>query len=252
MMLNLVSNMIFQEKMLEKLRTASNIVVVTGSGISSESGIPTFRGEDGLWKNYRAEELATPGAFNSNPELVWEWYDWRRQLIGKVEPNSGHEIIARMEDYYQEFLLITQNVDGLHRNAGSNNVVEIHGNIWRVRCTEEGTITYLEENPISKLPPVCQCGALLRPDVVWFGESLPIEGLVIAENSIRECDILLVVGTSGHVYPVASCPMAAKAAGAMVVEINIEKTPISLVANFTLLGKAGDILPELWNRNPKE
>ena len=238
--------MIFQEEMLERLRTASNVVVVTGSGISSESGIPTFRGADGLWKTFRAEELATPEAFYANPGLVWEWYDWRRQLIGEAKPNPGHEIIAKMEDYYQELLLITQNVDGLHRKAGSNNMVEIHGNIWRVRCTGEETITYLEENPIGKLPPICECGALLRPDVVWFGESLPIEGLIKAEKAIRECDILLVIGTSGYVYPVASFPMAAQAAGAMVVEINIERTPISQIADFTLLGKAGDVLPELW------
>jgi len=236
----------FQEEMLEKLRSASKVVVVTGSGISAESGVPTFRGADGLWKKYRAEELATPRAFNADPKLVWEWYDWRRQLIGKVQPNSGHEIIAKMEDKYPDFLLITQNVDGLHRKAGSNNVVEIHGNIWRVRCTGEGTITYLEENPIGQLPPLCECGAMLRPDVVWFGESLPLEGLISAEKAIQECDILLVVGTSGHVYPVAAFPMAAKSAGAMVVEINIEKTPISQVADFTLLGKAGDVLPELW------
>lgn len=241
----------FQEEMLEKLRTATSVIVVTGSGISSESGIPTFRGADGLWKKYRAEELATPRAFNANPELVWEWYDWRRQLIGKAEPNPGHEIIAKMEDKFQNFLLITQNVDGLHRKAGSNNVVEIHGNIWRVRCTDEGTITYLEENPIEKIPPICQCGAMLRPDVVWFGESLPIEGLIRAENAIRECDILLVIGTSGYVYPVASFPMAAKAAGAMVVEINIERTPISQVADFTLLGKAGDVLTAIIQRNEK-
>ena len=237
--------MIFQEEMLEKLRSASKVVVVTGSGISAESGIPTFRGADGLWKKYRAEELATPQAFNADPKLVWEWYDWRRQLIGKAEPNPGHEIIAKMEKKYQEFLLVTQNVDGLHRKAGSNNMVEIHGNIWRVRCTKEGTISYLEENPISKIPPLCQCGALLRPDVVWFGESLPIEGLVKVEKALRECEILLVAGTSGYVYPVASFPMAAKAAGAMVVEINIEKTPISQIADYTLLGKAGDVLPEL-------
>jgi len=237
----------FDPKLIATLRQASNIVIVTGSGISAESGIPTFRGEDGLWKKYRAEELATPEAFYSNPALVWEWYDWRRQLIGKAEPNSGHEIIAEMEDHYDELLLITQNVDGLHRKAGSRNVVEIHGNIWRVRCTGGCETIYLEENPIGQLPPKCNCGAMLRPDVVWFGESLPVEGLVRAEKAIQECDILIVIGTSGYVYPVASFPMVAQAAGAMVVEINIERTPISQIADFTLLGKAGDVLPELWD-----
>ena len=151
-------------KLIAALRQATNIVIVTGSGISAESGIPTFRGEDGLWKKYRAEELATPEAFYSNPELVWEWYDWRRQLIGKAEPNPGHEVIAKMEEHYSNFLLITQNVDGLHRKAGSHNVVEIHGNIWRVRCTDEGKIFYLEANPIGQLPPICDCGCMLRPE----------------------------------------------------------------------------------------
>ncbi|MCK5039316.1 MAG: NAD-dependent deacylase [Thermoplasmata archaeon] len=237
----------FEPKLIATLQQATRIVIVTGSGISAESGIPTFRGEDGLWKKYRAEELATPEAFYSNPELVWEWYDWRRQLIGKAEPNPGHDVIAMMEGEYPEFLLITQNVDGLHRKAGSRNVVEIHGNIWRARCTGGCETSYLEENPITQLPPKCNCGAMLRPDIVWFGESLPIEGLLRAEKAIQECDVLIVIGTSGYVYPVASFPMIAQAAGAMVVEINIERTPISQIADFTLLGKAGDVLPALWN-----
>ncbi len=253
----------FDPKLINTLRLATNVVVVTGSGISAESGIPTFRGEDGLWKKYRAEELATPGAFFANPKLVWEWYDWRRQLIGKANPNPGHEVIAKIEEHYDEFLLITQNVDGLHGKAGSgqDNMVEIHGNIWRVRCTGEGNthdetthgevIAYLEENPISQLPPICECGAMLRPDVVWFGESLPVEGLIRAEKAIQECDVLIVIGTSGQVYPVASFPMIAQAAGAIVMEVNIEKTPISRIADFSLTGKAGDVLPELWDNMNK-
>ncbi|MCK4757615.1 MAG: NAD-dependent deacylase [Thermoplasmata archaeon] len=238
----------FDVELIEKLRQASKVVVVTGSGISAESGIPTFRGEDGLWKKYRAEELATPQAFFANPELVWEWYDWRRQLIGKAGPNPGHQIIASMEDYYDDFLLITQNVDGLHGKAGSHNMVEIHGNIWKVKCTEENTEKFLDENPIGQLPPKCECGALLRPAVVWFGESLPVDGLVRADKAIKECDILITVGTSGYVYPVASFPMIAQASRALVIEINLEKTPISQIADYTLLGKSGDVLPALWHK----
>ena len=236
----------FQGEMVEKFKTARNVLVVTGSGISAESGVPTFRGEDGLWKRYRAEDLATPYAFDSDPKLVWEWYDWRRQIIGKALPNPAHVTLVEMEEHYPQFLLVTQNVDGLHRRAGSRNMVEIHGNIWRTRCMAEGNVSTLEENPLTKIPPLCSCGALLRPDVVWFGESLPIEGLARAEDACRECDILLVVGTSGYVYPVASFPRVAKSAGATVVEVNVENTPISNCSDYTLLGKASDVLPELW------
>lgn len=240
--------MIFDNEMIEKLRGAERVVVVTGSGISAESGIPTFRGKDGLWKKYRAEELATPHAFFSDPQLVWEWYDWRRGIIGQAEPNPGHTTIAGMERHYDDFLLITQNVDGLHGKAGSRKIVEIHGNIWKARCTNEMTERFLEENPLSQLPPRCECGALLRPAVVWFGESLPVNGILKAEKAIKSCDVLMAVGTSGYVYPVASFPMAAQVAGATVIEINIEETPISQIADYTLLGKAGDILPLLWKK----
>ena len=222
--------------MLDKLRTAKSVIVTTGSGISAESGIPTFRGADGLWKKYQAEELATPNAFNANPELVWEWYDWRRQLIGKAEPNPGHEIIAKMEKHYQEFLLITQNVDGLHRKAGSNNMVEIHGNIWRVRCTSEGTITYLEENPIGKLPPICECGALLRPDVVWFGEMPYRMEEIIALTD--DCDLFVAIGTSGAVYPAAGFVADARDRGARTLEINLEPSENASLFDESLLGQA--------------
>ena len=229
----------------QKLRKARRVVVITGAGISAESGVPTFRGKDGLWKNYRAEELATPWAFERDPELVWRWYDWRRGLIAKAKPNTGHLTIAKMETIYPEFTLITQNVDGLHRKAGSRNVIEIHGNLWRVRCTEEGKTFYLEDVPLQEIPPRCSCGALVRPDVVWFGESLDPHLIQKSHQALTACDLLFVIGTSGVVQPVAGFPAIAKQAGATLIEINLDTTPISALADVTLKGKSGVILPSL-------
>jgi NAD-dependent deacetylase len=157
----------------EALARARRVVALTGSGISAESGIPTFRGENGLWRRYRAEDLATPEAFARDPVLVWEWYDWRRSLIAPAEPNAGHRVLARWETLFDSFAVITQNVDGLHGKAGSREVVELHGNIWKTRCTREGTVREARETPLPHLPPVCpDCGALARPHIVWFGEAL--------------------------------------------------------------------------------
>jgi NAD-dependent deacetylase len=228
------------------LRNAKRVVAITGAGISAESGVPTFRGEDGLWKNYRAEELATPWAFKKDPALVWQWYGWRRGIIAKAEPNPGHETIAKMEKFYPEFTLITQNVDGLHRKAGSENVIEIHGNLWRVRCTEEGKTFYLNDVPLKGIPPRCSCGALVRPDVVWFGESLDPQLISKAHAALTSCDLLFVIGTSGLVQPVAGFPSIAKQAGAFIIEINLDTTPISALANVTLRGKSGEILSTLF------
>ena len=233
--------------LVKLLRDAGSVVVLTGSGISAESGVPTFRGKEGLWKEFRAEDLATPQAFRSNPKLVWEWYDWRRGIIAKAEPNPGHLTIAEMEKYYPEFLLITQNVDGLHVKAGSKKLVEIHGNIWRVRCTEEGTESYLYDTPLETMPPRCRCGALLRPAVVWFGESMPTEPMNLALEHISGCDLLLSIGTSGMVHPVASFPMMAKSGGARIIEINPEHTPLTSIADHSLRERAGDALPGLWD-----
>ncbi len=229
-----------------RIQNAKHVVVITGAGISAESGIPTFRGEDGLWKNYRAEELATPWAFEKNPELVWKWYDWRRGIIAKAAPNPGHIIIAEMEQFYPNFTLITQNVDGLHRKAGCKNVIEIHGNLWRVRCIREGKTFYLEEVPLHEIPPHCSCGALVRPDVVWFGESLDPTLIRKSQKALTTCDLLFVIGTSGIVQPVASFPSIAKQSGAFIIEINLEPTPISAIANISLRGKSGEILPALF------
>ncbi len=230
--------------LIEVLQDANRVAILTGAGISAESGIPTFRGEEGLWKKYRPEELATPAAFSQDPKLVWEWYDWRRGIIGQKEPNPGHKVIARWEETFPTFSLITQNIDGLHQKAGSKNIWELHGNIWKLRCTEEGTITENYDTPLKEIPPLCpNCGALLRPHVVWFGESL---SPTILQKSIQlssECDVMFVIGTSAVVQPAASLPFEASEAGAKIVEINPDPTPLSLYADFSIRGKSGEILP---------
>jgi NAD-dependent deacetylase len=233
------------ERAAERLTDTKYLVVITGAGISNESGIPTFRGNDGLWQNYRAEELATPWAFEQDPETVWKWYDWRRGIIGRTEPNPGHLAIKGFEDRFENFLLITQNVDGLHGRTGIKKMVEIHGNLWRVRCMREGATSMLMDVPLVSIPPRCQCGALLRPDVVWFGESIPGEALEQSFRALEMCDTLIVAGTSGAVYPVASFPETVKSNGGFVIEINTEATPISAIADVSLYGKSGVILPTL-------
>ena len=241
--------------LIEVLQEASRVAILTGAGISAESGIPTFRGEEGLWKKYRPEELATPTAFSQDPKLVWEWYDWRRGIIGQKEPNPGHKVIARWEETFPTVSLITQNIDGLHQKAGSKNIWELHGNIWKLRCTEEGTITENYNTPLKEIPPLCpNCGALLRPHVVWFGESL---SPTILQKSIQlssECDVMFVIGTSAVVQPAASLPFEASEAGAKIVEINLDPTSLSLYADFSIRGKSGEILPlidEELKKTPK-
>ena len=223
------------------------IIAFTGAGISAESGIPTFRGKDGLWKKFRAEDLATPEAFFRDPKLVWEWYDWRRQLIAKAEPNEGHKILARMEEEFPDFYVITQNVDGLHQRAGSKKVIELHGNIWKVRCVECGYETYDYRAPLPEIPPKCErCGGLLRPGVVWFGESLPVDALEKAFRLSEEADIFIVIGTSGVVYPAAQLPYVAKEHGAEVIEVNPDETPISRIADKIYREKASTGLKKVY------
>lgn len=236
----------------EVILQARSVVVLTGAGVSAESGIPTFRGPEGLWRSFSPEELATPSAFAQNPILVWEWYDWRRQIIASREPNPAHCAIAKLETYYPEFLLITQNIDGLHQRAGSQKIMELHGNIWRIRCMAEGIISENREVPLCSIPPRCACSALLRPDVVWFGESLPPAALSQAVTAVENCELLLVVGTSAIVQPAASLPLIAKKHGAYIIEINSEKTPISSLVDESLLGKAGEILPTLVDNLPRK
>lgn len=228
---------------LEK-ETPLKILALTGSGISKGSGIPTFRGKDGLWKNYNAMDLATPQAFKKDPELVWEWYTWRMNLILEKEPNAAHYALAKLQKHGLLAKLITQNVDSLHNRAGTSEPIEIHGNIFRAKCTSCDYKTTVKKPP--QKPPVCpNCNSLLRPDVVWFGESLESKTIRESYNLLtNECDVLLVVGTSGIVYPVADFPAIAKSNGALVIEFNIEPTPISRVADLTILGKSEETLPE--------
>lgn len=237
--------MAIPDSVIQKVAGAKYLAVLTGAGISAESGVPTFRGKDGLWKNFRAEDLATPEAFERDPKLVWEWYDWRRGIIGDVSPNPGHEAIARLEKIFPQFQLVTQNVDGLHEKAGSRKIEELHGNIWKMRCLKEKTVVSNREVPLKQIPPYCGCGSLMRPHIVWFGESLFPGTLEVAFQTAEECDCMLVVGTSAVVQPAASLPLGAKRAGAYVVEINPERTPISDAVDATLLGKSGEVLPEL-------
>ncbi len=235
----------FPPGLVGALREARRVVALTGAGISAESGVPTFRdAQAGLWARYDPRELATPEAFEHDPELVWKWYAWRRGLVERARPNAGHAALAELERAAPVFSLVTQNVDGLHREAGSENVVELHGNIRRSRCPAEGLT--VEPDEAGHAPPPCpNCGSPLRPDVVWFGEALPAAEIEAASGAARSCDLFLSVGTSGLVYPAAALPYEALENGATVVEINPERTPLSAHAGFSLRGKAGEVLPPL-------
>jgi NAD-dependent deacetylase len=237
------------EEMRIRLARSRAVTVLTGSGISADSGVPTFRGADGLWNTYRAEDLATPEAFARDPHLVWEWYNWRRELIATKRPNAAHDALValerRLESQTGRFRLITQNVDGLHRAAGSRRVTEIHGNIWRVRCTGCGDIADNHEIPIQILPECTRCHAVLRPHIVWFGEALAEEDLRETYEALESCEVFLVIGTSGMVYPAASFAAVAKAAGAYVVELNLETTPSTHVVDCSFQGRAKDLVPAL-------
>ncbi|MBI5282017.1 MAG: NAD-dependent deacylase [Candidatus Solibacter usitatus] len=247
------------------LREARSVTVLTGAGISAESGVPTFRAPTGraptgraptgregvppLWNNFRAEDLATPEAFHRDPKLVWQWYDWRRGLIAACKPNLGHFALSALEDQKEarklDFTLITQNVDGLHNRAGSRRILKIHGDIWWVQCLACHKVTSDFRVPIPALPPHCPCGGMLRPAIVWFGESLPLETWNQAETAAQSCDLFLVAGTSAVVYPAAGLAPLAQRHGARVIEINMEETPLSGAADISLRGHSGEILPAL-------
>ena len=236
----------FDAELIAAVRNARFIAALTGAGISAESGLATFRGaETGLWARFDPRELATPSAFARNPKLVWDWYAWRREHVVAAQPNAGHFALAELERRAPDFLLITQNVDGLHQRAGSRKLVELHGNIARVKCSREGTIVERWETLPGEVPRCGQCGAPLRPDVVWFEEMLPEDALVAAEGAARRCDVLLVVGTSAEVYPAAALPALAQRSGARVVEINPTATALSAAADHVLRGASGAMLPAL-------
>lgn len=227
------------------LKDAEKIAVLTGAGISAESGVPTFRGAGGLWKQYRPEQLATPEAFSRNPKLVWEWYCWRRDLIAKTEPNPGHQALVRLEERTANFTLVTQNVDGLHDRAGSRHLLKVHGDLWDLRCLECGREARDERLEFPTLPPLCDCGGMLRPGVVWFGEGLPAHVWMAAEQAVADCEVMLVVGTSAVVYPAAGLVPMAKSSGAKVIEVNLEETGFSASLDKSFRGRSGEILPSL-------
>lgn len=236
----------FSPELLCRLRQARKVTVLTGAGVSAESGVPTFRdAQTGLWASFRPEDLASPEGFRENPRRVWEWYAWRRVLVGRVAPNPAHRALVECERLFPHFTLITQNVDGLHQRAGSRHVIELHGNITRTKCFEEDMpVTEWAES--GEVPPKCpRCGGWLRPDVVWFGENLPEDALAAASEASRSCDVFLSVGTSAMVHPAAGLPLEALAAGATLVEINPERTPLTSRADFVLQGPAGLVLPAL-------
>jgi NAD-dependent protein deacetylase/lipoamidase len=252
--------------LIQALQNARYVAVLTGAGVSAESGVPTFRDAlTGLWSQFNPEDLATPEAFQRNPKLVWDWYAARREMVLRAEPNPGHRALAELERRVPRLSLITQNVDGLHQRAGSRRVIELHGNLARVKCLKEGTVvdassrhpldyrvrddasvaSWSDKGDVPRCP---HCGSYLRPDVVWFGEMLPPEALRAATLAARAADVFFSVGTSGVIEPAASLPFDALERGATVVEVNPERTPLSRHATFRLEGPAGQVLPELVRR----
>jgi len=231
------------ESISDQIKNYKKIVFVTGAGISQESGIPTFRGKDGLWRNYDPMKLATIDAFYENPKLVWGWYNERRNNIFQAQPNPGHNAIAELEKYAQ-VMVLTQNIDGLHKKAGSSNILELHGSIVKIKCS---VCDYNEEilTEISNFPPICKCGNILRPDVVWFGEPLPQD---VWQNAIKfasQCDLMVIVGTSLAVSPANTLPLYAKQNNATLIEINPEKTEMSEEMDENIRNTSVETLPKL-------
>jgi len=234
--------MIFSPDFISAIKIAKNCVVLTGAGVSAESGLETFRGMQGLWDDFDPMKLATPEAFACEPKKVWEWYQWRRDKLPLVQPNPAHRAIAEMEGYFDDFLLVTQNIDGLHQRAGSTKMLELHGNLNRHKCSRCGV--QIDNLPVSdEVPPRCACGGRLRPDVVWFGEMLPEAVLKQAWQAAESADIFFSVGTSSVVQPAASLGLVAKNNGAVLVEVNPERTELSGLYDHVFNGKAGEIMP---------
>ncbi len=228
------------------LKESRSVAVITGAGVSAESGIPTFRGSEGLWRNFSPEDLATPQAFRRDPLLVWEWYEWRRGIIKNAEPNAAHETLALMENDFTDFLLITQNVDGLHEKAGSSKIKEIHGNIWTARCIQCGQIFRTEEHPLPEKPVKCiRCGGLARPHILWFGESYDPEIIGSVHAFLENTDCLITAGTSGMVHIPVTLGMTARSRGARIIDINPADNEMERISEINLRGKAGEIFPLL-------
>lgn len=239
------TRMQFKQEFLNKLKDAKRLVFFTGAGISAESGIATFRGKDGIWNKMKPEELASFDAFMKNPDLVWQWYQHRREIVHNTKPNAGHHAIAELEKFY-DVTVVTQNIDNLHRRAGSTKIFELHGNIERNFCVDCKTFYNLSSLENTESVPHCRrCGGLIRPDVVWFGEYLPQDQFIGGEKAAEWSNLCFVVGTSAAVYPAAYIPMSAKRSGSYLVEINIEPTELSNSADYSIFGKSGEILPEL-------
>ena len=235
--------MTIDQSLIDKLVDSRSVVFFTGAGISAASGIPTFRGKDGIWNKLKPEELANFDAFMRNPDMVWEWYNHRKKVIHDSQPNKGHITIAEMQDFF-DVTVVTQNIDNLHRRAGSKNIFELHGNIERNYCIDCKKF-YNEELDFSGGVPKCECGGLIRPDVVWFGEFLPQNQFLGGEKASINSDIFFIVGTSAIVYPAAGMITTAKQSGATLVEINIEETEISSYTDYSYFGGAGTVLPQI-------
>ena len=240
---------VIPEALIEALRSSRHVCVLTGSGISAESGVQTFReAQTGLWERFDPHELATPEAFLRDPVLIWNWYRWRRDLVAKVKPNSGHRALVDLQAQVRDFTLITQNVDGLHQRAGSQNVIEFHGNLFEDRCFVEDCVVTEEYDAYATVPTCPACGSNLRPGVVWFGEAIPQNALQDSMTAASSCDLFLSIGTSSLVWPAAGLADTARAAGATIVEVNPDTTPLSNATDFQLNGNAGTIVPELLER----
>jgi NAD-dependent deacetylase len=238
-------------RVANRLRSATRVTVLTGAGISAASGVPTFRGDEGLWRSFSPHQLATPEAFRQDPKLVWEWYNWRRELISKCQPNPAHRVIALWSKRYPGFALITQNVDGLHEKAGTEHVIRFHGSIWEVLCwnsCDASPERWIDSTvPLLEIPPACpHCGGLIRPGVVWFGEGIDTDILSESAKALQ-CEIFMTVGTSAQVYPAAALAGQAHANGAFTVEINLEETPASDDVDLSIQGPAETILQEIEN-----
>lgn len=241
----------FSTRLLSRLESAEGVVAFTGAGVSAESGVPTFRGNEGIWAKFKPEELASMDAFLRNPELVWEWYKARKKIMATVQPNPGHVVLAKMERMFPYVAIVTQNIDNLHRRAGSTTVYELHGNIERNYCLKCGAPHANEQVLAGEGVPKCTrsgCKGMVRPDVVWFGEMLPEDQWNGAIRAIASADVFLSIGTSGVVYPAASLPLMAKRQGALLVEINPEPTPLTDSADEFLRGPSGEILPSLYEQ----